>query len=884
MRGGSAGGSTPDVDATMVQTLPELVRTFNRLRGARSYAELDNAVNRRLADGPRALPASTLSNLLNGTSVPTRNTVVRFLTACGLDEQAQRPWLAAWERVSTNHLRRPPGAVRVREARPRLLGVHAAIQVDQDSGELPAYVPRDLDADLRTAITASERGGFVLLVGGSSVGKTRALFEAVRAVLPEWWLVHPADTDEIREFGLAPTPRTVLWLDDLQRYLNQPGGLPAGSVRALVAAGVVVAATVWPDEYSARVASRQSGRPDPYANDREVFGIAEVVAVADRFSAAERRRAEALAADRRIRVALDTTDAGFTQVLAAGPDLVRWWEQAPADQCYGKALITAALDALRAGAVAPLPRDYFAAAAPGYLTPAAQATAAPDWLDQGLAYATTWLHGAAATLTPVPAGMGQIAGYTVADYLHQHALLVRRTTPLPDSAWQALVDHHHPDDTMQLAGNAERRGRSAEAECLYRQAIESGDTSAPDFLAHLLAQQGCVEELRQRADAGDWSAADVLANLLADQGRVEELQAHADAGDGSAANQLADLLIKQGRVDEAITALSQPGVTDDWRAAERLADLLAAEGRVEDAITVLRQAVDAGEWLLTKPLSRLLAQQGHIEELRQRADSDSPASVFAAASLADLLAKLGRVEELQERADAGDGSAANRLAGLLAEQGRVDDAITALWQRADAGDGSAAYRAAELLAEQDRVDDMITIMRRPADAGDLTAANWLADLLAKRGRVEDLRERADAGDGLAANRLADLLADQGHVEELGQRADAGDTHAGKRLADLLAEQGRVEELRQRADAGDWSAANRLADLLVEQGRVDEATTVLRQPTNAGDMTAGDRLSDLLAQHGRLDELTDEVAAGTSGAAEQLAQLTASNRRSDAGRR
>jgi hypothetical protein len=95
-----------------------------------------------------------------------------------------------------------------------------------------------LDADLRTAITrAAVRGGFVLLVGGSSVGKTRALFEAVRAVLPEWWLVHPADTDEIREFALAPTPRTVLWLDELQRYLNQPGGLPAGSVRALVAAG-----------------------------------------------------------------------------------------------------------------------------------------------------------------------------------------------------------------------------------------------------------------------------------------------------------------------------------------------------------------------------------------------------------------------------------------------------------------------------------------------------------------------------------------------------------------------------------------------------------------------------------------------------------------------
>ncbi len=259
--------------------------------------------------------------------MPTRDTVVTFLTACDLDEQTQGPWLAAWERVSTAHLRHPAGAVRVRGARPRLLGVHASIQIDPAATDLPVYVPRDLDADLRTAISAAAaQGGFVLLVGGSSVGKTRALFEAVRVLLPEWWLVHPADADEIREFARAPTPRTVMWLDELQRYLNQPGALPAGSVRALVTAGVVVAATVWPDEYGVRVASRQPGQPDPYANDRDLLGIAEVVTVADTFSAAERRRAEALAADRRIRIALDTPGAGFTQVLAAGPELVRWWE------------------------------------------------------------------------------------------------------------------------------------------------------------------------------------------------------------------------------------------------------------------------------------------------------------------------------------------------------------------------------------------------------------------------------------------------------------------------------------------------------------------------------------------------------------------------------
>ena len=42
-----------------------------------------------------------------------------------------------------------------------------------------------------------ERGGFVLLVGGSSVGKTRCAVEAVRALLPDWWLVHPAGPAEV---------------------------------------------------------------------------------------------------------------------------------------------------------------------------------------------------------------------------------------------------------------------------------------------------------------------------------------------------------------------------------------------------------------------------------------------------------------------------------------------------------------------------------------------------------------------------------------------------------------------------------------------------------------------------------------------------------------
>jgi len=56
------------------------------------------------------------------------------------------------------------------------------------------------------------------------------------------------------------------------------------------------------------------------------------------------------------------------------------------------------------------------------------------------------------------------------------------------------------------------------------------------------------------------------------------------------------------------------------------------------------------------------------------------------------LSKCGR---LRARADAGDRDAAERLAGLLADRGDLDE----LRARADAGDRDAAARLAGLLAE-----------------------------------------------------------------------------------------------------------------------------------------------------------------------------------------
>ena len=152
-------------------------------------------------------------------------------------------------------------AVRVGEADPRRLGVHAAISVPGVSDEVPPeYVLRDVDAaefGVRAKVAvAAARGGFVLLVGGSSVGKTRCAVEAVKELLPDWWLVHPADPGEVVELTAAPLRRVVVWLDELQRYVDGEHGLTGGTVRALLDAPdpVVIIGTLWPDRYTAYTA------------------------------------------------------------------------------------------------------------------------------------------------------------------------------------------------------------------------------------------------------------------------------------------------------------------------------------------------------------------------------------------------------------------------------------------------------------------------------------------------------------------------------------------------------------------------------------------------------------------------------------------------------
>lgn len=548
----------------------------------------------------------------------------------------------------------PPGAIRVRDASWLHLGVHRPIQVaSTDPASLPTYVPRDIDGDPNTGLwaqvtTAARHGGFIVLVGESSTGKTRSLFEAVTALLGDWWLLRPSDVaaTSLAEVSLAPPNHLVVWLDSLQNHMG-PGGLDAASVRRLTAGGAVLLGELWPhlhDEYASppSAAFHSDSQDDPRVVARQVLELATVIHLPRKPTQAENNRTSELsqtandaAGDLWLKAALEVTDYGFTQTIAAAPQLTDRWDNAGP---YARAVLTAAVDARRLGVLSAITGSFLQHAAPGYCSAAERAQAPADWFDRSLAYCTRLLLGAVAPLTPVSAGMtmGAVTGYLLADYLAQHAEPERWMQCPPASFWDACIDHIA--DSAEL----ERLGMHAADRMRYRYAIP----------------------LLRRANSRNWGVATRLAFLVGDQGYVDEaiamLRGVAYAGDPMAEYQLAKLL----------------PVVDEWRAAGKRDIPTPAQEAL-----MLKGLAGSRSMRLTLDSSKIRAvvteMFGDVDELRRRYRADS-GDINAALGLVHSLACTGDFDESlpirRALVDRGVPEAGDELTATLVELGRRQEA------------------------------------------------------------------------------------------------------------------------------------------------------------------------------------------------------------------
>lgn len=151
-------------------------------------------------------------------------------TACGtaLTQERAGRRQAAESKVRLTHRGKLP---LVRDiADPVSVGVHPAVPaLLGPAGQAAAFVTRDFMAELCEALLS---GQFVLLVGESAAGKSRAAFEAVREAFPDRGFVQPWGRDGVKAaLDLAMEhPGCVLWADDLERFLGD-GGLTGAAVR-----------------------------------------------------------------------------------------------------------------------------------------------------------------------------------------------------------------------------------------------------------------------------------------------------------------------------------------------------------------------------------------------------------------------------------------------------------------------------------------------------------------------------------------------------------------------------------------------------------------------------------------------------------------------------
>ncbi|MGW0593796.1 hypothetical protein [Streptosporangium sp. NPDC002607] len=791
-----------------------------------------------------------------------------------------------------------PAVVRVSEADPRRLGVHASIRVDGVDEDLPSYVERDVDGGehgVRALLAkAARRGGFMLLVGGSSVGKTRCAYEAVRAVLPDWRLFHPAAAAEISALAGDPSQRTVLWLDEIQRYFGGERGLTSGTVRELLNAesSVVIVGTVWPDRYLRFTDTPAYGGADPHANERELIELADVVIVPETFSAAERRRAEAAAAtDRLLATALATTGYGLTQTLAAAPQLVRRWEIAKTVHPYAWAVLLAALDVRLLGAEHALPEELLREAAPAYCTDRQRAEAPADWFEQGMAYTTRKLHGAAAALTCVGgAEMGQTVGYVIADYLLQHLGEARAAEPVPARVWEAIIAHlTDVDDVVLVAESAGARLLHKYAVPLYRRAADAGSRIAADQWTVHVGDAAGLADLRARAeDIGDGTllrrqpaeaAAESLAEALVWRGELDQLRmlfrptAFPSRGTGQ---RLARVLADRGANDE-LSALADRG---DLAAAEQLAEVLARRGDGEElrARARFESSVDlpAEDDLLLgsrkekreqtaarERLATYLAHRDELAELAARADAPATKRLFT------LLRHRGDMPGLRRLAEARRGIVDTQLVEVLAHRGDRRE----LMSLAARGDEMLLDRIARVFVHLGDLDELEVLIRYG-----WTASDRLAGVLADRGDIARLRRFA-ARDAWAGHTLIKVLVCRGDLAALRVFVSVDtDGEAKQVLNTVLADRGALDELATRARHGDSDAARKLAHVLADRGDGEGAWRVLRE--------AGmDRHRRITSIHDELtvdlDELGERAAAGDGTAASRLASALV--RRGDLGR-
>jgi tetratricopeptide (TPR) repeat protein len=444
------------------------------------------AVTALVAVVTRSLPAAA------GAVVAALVTVVAgVMVKRGTEEldEARRARLEMREKLHSRTRGAPP---RVRDVTDleRIGGVH----LSGDAG-VTRFVRRDGSDALEAALREHR---FVMVIGESTAGKSRAALEAIRTCLPDHRFVLPdaSDRSSVRSARRAASVygACVIWLDDLERYLGA-GGLTAHDLRqlAIESPRSVVVATI------RTVARARYDRDD----DRLVRGVLELaheVPIDRRWSAAELERGRH-SGDEQILDALEHAGRfGVGEYLTAAPRLSQAAKDAwdpEGGHTRAAALVTAAVDAWCAGWPGALPTDLLRDLHEHYLTSRGGIRLRPEPWEAALSWATSPLFATSSLLVPDGVREGH---YTAFDYLADARDADPDAEEIPSRTWTLLIGAADGPACLEIGWVARRRHELEVAERAFRKALDSGVPPAAGGLAILLGDRGSREDTRAAAE------------------------------------------------------------------------------------------------------------------------------------------------------------------------------------------------------------------------------------------------------------------------------------------------------------------------------------------------------------------------------------------------
>ncbi|WP_203612234.1 DUF4365 domain-containing protein [Amycolatopsis sp. SID8362] len=735
---------------------------------------------------------------------------------------------------------------------PYALEVHEAISAPgsvRGLPQLPMYVRRQHDGDFEKVVDRALAGesGLVVLLGNSSTGKTRSAWEQVRRLPENWRLWHPKSPDELVAELPVVGPHTVLWLNELHRYLytddmQRDEAIGSGLIAAIQdphRAPVLVLGTLW-HEYRLRLAPAETADDTRPQVRKLVTG--HFIPVPETFTEVELRTlAETAKSDPRLAEAEANAEEGHvTQYLAGGPAQVERYLTAPP---AAQAVVHAAMDARRLGWQSALPPGFLKDAALAYLTELQRDSLPDDWFDSAVGYLLPLCRGARGPLSRVrqSSAAQPTNGYRLVDYLEQYGKRTRLEVCPPDAFWRAaLRDDVGGDDQAALARAAYIRNRTDLAHRLARSAAAQGVAAGTAGFASLVSEaegrEAALPYRRLAAENGDaWSQV-VMGTWHEDQGEWDTAKAWytlADDGENPhALVGLASIETRLGQSEHAGQLYEQALALGGARAVEYQARELAGQDEHHLALQLAtRSFLHGNEEALTglawtyvsSDKDRAFAVMRHAMKLGFRdaitemiiiaSTSEEPSLTLA---YCDLAERIGHPNAL-------------RVAGQIhLEHGNERRGAGLLWRAFHGGSVWALMELGELREKQGRRRRARRIYRRLLKDGQPYALVKLA-VLSER-----------AGDCAGAERLAGqyarasaLKSDKSAWYEVAKaRLERGDS-AGSELI-----------LRSLAEGGDHWALVRLAEVKMAEGSESEAQELLRRAVNSGNSYAKKQLARL----------------------------------------